>query len=416
MIRTLGILILFLAQVVCAQQGNLSAGFRASRILGSFPGRQFPAASYWVQTGKQIASRFAGSTPAAIWIVSLYQDSDETQLNFPSPGGTFPFIRFISVDQNEAYLSQFDAEGFRVWLQVEPGPASVDTLIDLVLSRYKHHPCVAGIGIDVEWLNAKTFSGGRKLTDSAEVGRWERKVKSFNPSYTLFLKHYSQSWMPSVYRGEILFVDDSQQFTGGLTQMVNEFKSWGAKFAPNKVAFQFGYPKDSTWWQQYPDPFSSIGSALVAGIPNAAGLFWVDFTIVKLFPVTSIPEIGSHAGLKFTLEQNYPNPFSAGGGSLPAGRHGAYGGNPSTAISYQLPAPSARQTASGLGVEGSAVSHVRLDVFDALGREVATLVNDLQPAGSHTVRWDGSSSPSGIYFYRLWTGGHSVTKRMILIR
>ena len=171
MIRTLSLVILLLAQSLCAQQGGLSAGFRASRILGSYPGRQFPSASYWVQTGKQIASKFVGSTPAAVWIVGLYQDSDEIQLNFPSPGGTFPSIRFISADQNEEYLSKFDAEGIRVWLQIEPGPASVDTLIDLVLSRYKHHPCVAGFGVDVEWLDAKTNSGGRKLTDSAEVGR-----------------------------------------------------------------------------------------------------------------------------------------------------------------------------------------------------------------------------------------------------
>jgi hypothetical protein len=383
MTRILGLLFLVLTQGVYAQQASLSAGFRASRILGSYPGRQFPAASYWVQTGKQIASRFAGSTPSAIWIVSLYQDTDETQLNFPSPGGTYPFIRFISVDQNDAYLSQFDAEGFRVWLQVEPGPASVDTLIDLVLSRYKQHPCVVGFGVDVEWLNAKTNSGGRKLTDSAEVGRWERKVKSFNPSYTLFLKHYSQSWMPSVYRGEILFVDDSQQFTGGLTQMVSEFKSWGTKFAPNKVAFQFGYPKDSTWWKQYPDPFSSIGSALIAGIPNTAGLFWVDFTIVKLFPVTSIPETRSQAEPMYTLAQNYPNPF-----------------NPNTAISYQL----------------SAISFVRLGIYDILGREVATLVDAVQNAGSFTVRWDATSSPSGVYFYRLHIDGHAVTKRMNLVR
>ena len=366
-----------------AQQVNLSAGFRASRVLGSYPGRQFPSAPYWIQTGKQIASRFQGAVPAAIWIVSLYQDTDETQLNFPTPGGTYPYIRFISVDQNESYLSQFDAEGFRIWLQVEPGPASVDTLIDLVLSRYRHHPCVVGFGIDVEWLNAKTYSGGRKLTDSLEVKRWEQKVKSYNPHYTLFLKHYRQSWMPAAYRGDILFVDDSQQFSGGLAQMVNEFKSWGLRFAPNKVAFQFGYPKDSTWWRQYPDPLSTIGSALVAGVPNTAGLFWVDFTIVKLFPVTSIGYATTPQAAVLMLEQNFPNPF-----------------NPNTAISYQL----------------TATSSVRLAVYDVLGREIATLVDAFQDAGLHSVRWDGSSSPSGTYFYRLEIGGSAVTRRMVLMR
>jgi hypothetical protein len=65
----------------------------------------------------------------------------------------------------------------------------------------------------------------------------------------------------------------------------------------------------------------------------------------------------------FSLSQNYPNPL-----------------NPTTAISYQL----------------SAVSVVTLKVFDLLGREVATSVNDERDAGTHTAIWDASGSPSGI--------------------
>jgi len=101
----------------------------------------------------------------------------------------------------------------------------------------------------------------------------------------------------------------------------------------------------------------------------------------------------------FSLLQNYPNPF-----------------NPKTAISYQLPAPS--------GVEGSAVSVVTLKVFDVLGREVSTLVNDIQSAGTHIVRWDASALPSGVYFYRLnahrtgidQTGAFMETKKMIFAK
>jgi len=86
----------------------------------------------------------------------------------------------------------------------------------------------------------------------------------------------------------------------------------------------------------------------------------------------------------YRLFPNYPNPF-----------------NPTTAISYQLPAPSARQTASGLGVEGSAVSFVTLRVFDTLGREVARPVSDVQRAGFYTIHWDASSFPSGVYLCRM---------------
>jgi photosystem II stability/assembly factor-like uncharacterized protein len=86
---------------------------------------------------------------------------------------------------------------------------------------------------------------------------------------------------------------------------------------------------------------------------------------------------------EFALYQNYPNPF-----------------NPSTAVSYQL----------------LANSFVTLKVFDVLGREVATLVDGLQRAGKHTVRWDASRFTSGVYFYRLATDTFVETKKMVFLK
>jgi hypothetical protein len=90
----------------------------------------------------------------------------------------------------------------------------------------------------------------------------------------------------------------------------------------------------------------------------------------------------------FALSQNYPNPF-----------------NPTTAIRYQLPG----------------ASWVTLKVFDVLGREVATLVGERKLAGSHVVRFDGSSLASGVYVYRLTaedasTGSVVLTKKLLLLR
>jgi hypothetical protein len=83
------------------------------------------------------------------------------------------------------------------------------------------------------------------------------------------------------------------------------------------------------------------------------------------------------------LAQNYPNPF-----------------NPTTAISFQL----------------SAVGVVTLKAYDVLGKAVATLVDGVQSAGRHTVHFDGSSLPSGVYFYRIQAGTFSETKRLLLIK
>jgi hypothetical protein len=83
------------------------------------------------------------------------------------------------------------------------------------------------------------------------------------------------------------------------------------------------------------------------------------------------------------LLQNFPNPF-----------------NPTTVVSYQLPA----------------VSEVRLCVYDLLGREVRVLVNERKPAGDHTVRFDGSGLASGVYLYRLTAGSFVETREMVLLR
>ncbi len=107
---------------------------------------------------------------------------------------------------------------------------------------------------------------------------------------------------------------------------------------------------------------------------------WDPLVRVNL-PTASLPT-------DFGLEQNCPNPF-----------------NPSTEIRYQM----------------SELRHVRLTVFDFLGREVAVLVDEEKPAGYHAVRWDASRMPSGIYFYRISVRSASgqrfqETNRMVLLK
>jgi hypothetical protein len=84
-----------------------------------------------------------------------------------------------------------------------------------------------------------------------------------------------------------------------------------------------------------------------------------------------------------SLEQNFPNPF-----------------NPSTAISFQL----------------SDVSHTTLRVYDVLGRVVGTLVDRRMEAGSHTVRWNASDVPAGVYFYQMRVNGSVVTRKAVVLK
>jgi hypothetical protein len=86
--------------------------------------------------------------------------------------------------------------------------------------------------------------------------------------------------------------------------------------------------------------------------------------------------------------------------------------NPVTKIRYDIPI-----CHSGVGRGYPLAGHlVKLIIFDALGREVETLMNERQSAGSYEAVWDGTRFASGVYFYRLTAEGFGETKRMILIR
>jgi hypothetical protein len=86
---------------------------------------------------------------------------------------------------------------------------------------------------------------------------------------------------------------------------------------------------------------------------------------------------------QFSLAQNYPNPF-----------------NPTTEIEFNL----------------SSVQMVKLQVYDMLGKEVATLVDGTLPPGEHKVAWDAGGRPSGVYIYTLKAGANFETRMMTLIR
>ena len=112
----------------------------------------------------------------------------------------------------------------------------------------------------------------------------------------------------------------------------------------------------------------------------------------SIFDLNVLSTNESHPELveNFNLFQNYPNPF-----------------NPSTKIKYSIPSVTLSE------VEGSLVT---LKVYDLLGNEVATLVNEEKPAGEYEVEFDGGDLPSGIYFYQLKAGSFVETKKMILIK
>jgi len=258
------------------------AGVRSSNY-GIDP---FPAPSGWEKAISSMTQKFPGSQPCAIWIIgTLHENGTACELEFPSTGVEHPDIVYSEKDKHEKYLDYFDENNIKVFLQVEPANAPVDTLIDIVLKKYKHHPSVIGFGVDVEWYKEAIVPETGMKVDDSTARAWEKQVKEYKSSYQLFLKHWDRKWMPPNYRGDIIFVDDSQMFDN-FDHMMDEFINyWGDYFAPNQVWYQVGYPKDKDFWGTFEDPPVAIGKTIAKNIDQKMGIMWVDFTLKDVLPV-----------------------------------------------------------------------------------------------------------------------------------
>ena len=106
------------------------------------------------------------------------------------------------------------------------------------------------------------------------------------------------------------------------------------------------------------------------------------------FEYSDIVEVSFIIPEKFALEQNFPNPF-----------------NPATKIKYTIPA-----------VGTSFMKFITLKVYDVLGNEVATFVEESKPAGTYEIEFNAANLASGVYFYRLSAGDFTETKKMLVIK
>jgi len=112
------------------------------------------------------------------------------------------------------------------------------------------------------------------------------------------------------------------------------------------------------------------------------------YSKIVTLDLTTITDVDDEIKHTFSLEQNYPNPF-----------------NPNTTINFTIPSNVKSET-----------SNTMLIVYDILGREVATLVNQQMQPGNHEVSFNADNFSSGMYFYKLTTGNFVQTKKMLLIK
>jgi hypothetical protein len=146
---------------------------------------------------------------------------------------------------------------------------------------------------------------------------------------------------------------------------------------------------DTLWMKTYgQNPSYDFGSSVqqtTDGGYIVSGSSYMDVYLVKTLGdgTVSVSDDRNVMPITFALLQNFPNPF-----------------NPSTKIKYSVPR----------------ISHVQIKVFDVLGNEIETLVDEEKPAGAYELTWNAEGLPSGVYFYQLIAGSFVETKKMIFLK
>ncbi len=235
--------------------------------------------------------------------------------------------------------------------------------------------CRIGRATSVDGINWQRDTINNPILTIGTTGQWDDKVVC--APYCL----YTSSMIYMLYTGWANNYFGSQI---GLATSTNNGITW-TKHANNPV---IDLGPQGSWDANYVEAGSIIlvEDTLYTwydGSRNntATNLWRIGLAKSPIEPVSVENEITQPT--EFLLSQNHPNPF-----------------NPSTKIKYSVP-----QT-----------SQVQLKVFDVLGNEIETLVNEEKPSGTYELTWNAADLPSGVYFYQLKAGEYTGTKKMILLK
>ena len=180
------------------------------------------------------------------------------------------------------------------------------------------------------------------------------------------------------------------QFTAYLDSMQIGYSYVQDPVLYSRINTLVSYRDTNNVWNEYKFDLSSLAGQTIFicfryYMNTSVDGLWcnIDNVFIGNHSAIGIQPIGKNVPKVFALRQNYPNPF-----------------NPVTNIEFDLPKS----------------EFVRLIVFNSIGQEVKTLVNETKPAGSYKVDFDASELPSGAYFYRITAGDFVQTNKMILVK
>jgi hypothetical protein len=360
--------------------------------------------------------------------------SDGRQLWVQSYGGVFAYVNSLLVDdscyvyltgenQQRATTIKYDSSGNQIWVQQYNGLGIGNTGANsLAIDSYKN-VYITGFspGLQTYWDYftikysysgvqqwVRRFNTDSMISTSANDGK-SIVLDNTRNIYIAGFAGFTTGQQPTNFctlkysnSGEILWVKrDSAVVWGGPISMVNDnndniYIAGSTSKLPLYASYTtIKYDSSGTqkWRQTYNNqngdswPYSLL-------VDKAYNIFLTGSSSASMCTIKYSQPVGIIHNNKqipghFVLHQNYPNPF-----------------NPVTKIKLEIPL-------SKGGLRGLSV---KLIIYDVLGHEVTTLVNEQLKPGSYEVLWDGSNYTSGVYFYRIFTDQYSETKKMILLK
>lgn len=304
---------------------------------------------------------------------------------YNGPANSYDFAEAITTDKsgnvyvtgssynsnaNEDFLTiKYNSSGLQQWAATYNGPADSND--------YSYSIAVDESG-NVYVNGTRDVIQGRTIADYTTI-------KYNSSGIEQWVRTYNGTGNSSDYSGSVVLDAIGNIYVTGGSTGLGTGRDW--------ATIKYNPLGEQQWVARYNGPgngddgagsikVDASGNVYVSGISKGAGT-GDDFTTIKYSQLTGVSQnFGSNPD-KFSLSQNYPNPF-----------------NPITIIRYSI----------------TENSFTTLKVYDLLGNEAATLVNERQNAGSYSIDFNASNLSSGIYFYKLQAGDFVETKRMTLIK
>ena len=369
------------------------------------------------------------STGDTLWtkiIGSMNWDAGAYMIEASNNGYTIIGAKYYSgLGQSDLWIIRIDAMGNKLWEKIYGG-VSYDFGASIIQTSDNGYLALGSSQIndtsDPEVWLIKTNSNGDSLwTKKFGTGLGESILRTSDGNYLIAVSHpmfinskilkidpdgnllWSKSFDTSLeYTNSIVRCPDDGFIIVGYTSMLIYGQS-------DLVVTKIDPDGDTLWVKMLGGSDQEIGRSvcktsnsqyIIIGSTNAQGAGGTDLWLILLDKEgPSDVDDQLNFPISFSLSQNYPNPF-----------------NPSTKIKYSIPSVTLRQAQSDI--------LVTLKVFDVLGNEIETLVNEEKQAGTYEVSWYAEQLPSGVYFYQLKavdpsTGsgqGFIQTKKMLLLK